>query len=292
MADEERKVLLIIADISGYTRFMTANAKALVHAQLVITDLLETILADFDYPIEVSKLEGDAVFLYCKIDTDDWADPEIHDRLCKQLIRSYSNFADRVVQLSQSRLCVCSSCSNIERLRLKIVMHVGTALFHQVGTFNELAGIDVILVHRLLKNSIDADEYVLATDPAFEALRFPKHISWARGSERYDQLGEVSTWTYVPERERQARLTRLHQRSLPKKTLSSNGIYVRRVLETQPIIWGVRKPAPFRHVPQVAGPVSRFFQGLLLLVTTPVVLVLGFVAITVREVYRHFTGVS
>jgi len=37
MSDEVRPVLLIIADISGYTRFMTANAKTLAHAQLIIT---------------------------------------------------------------------------------------------------------------------------------------------------------------------------------------------------------------------------------------------------------------
>ena len=43
---------------------MTANAKVLAHAQLIITDLIETVLAGFDYPVEVSKLEGDAVFMY------------------------------------------------------------------------------------------------------------------------------------------------------------------------------------------------------------------------------------
>ena len=41
---------LVIADISGYTRFMAANAKVLAHAQLVITELTETILAGFQYP--------------------------------------------------------------------------------------------------------------------------------------------------------------------------------------------------------------------------------------------------
>ena len=59
-------VLLIIADISGYTRYMTANAKTLAHSQTIITELVETIVKQSELPLEVSKLEGDAVFLYCR----------------------------------------------------------------------------------------------------------------------------------------------------------------------------------------------------------------------------------
>ena len=40
-ADAPEPVLLVIADISGYTRYMTANAKTLAHSQTVITELME-----------------------------------------------------------------------------------------------------------------------------------------------------------------------------------------------------------------------------------------------------------
>ena len=53
-------VLLIIADISGYTRYMTANAKTLSHSQIIITELLKTILQRIELPLEVAELEGDA----------------------------------------------------------------------------------------------------------------------------------------------------------------------------------------------------------------------------------------
>jgi len=285
--DEERRVLLIIADISGYTRFMTANAKVLAHAQLIITELIETILNGVDYPMEVSKLEGDAVFLYSIIDTDEWADPATHERLCMQLLAAYAAFADRVIELTQSRICMCDACSTIDRLRLKMVMHAGTALFHQVGQFNELAGVDVILVHRLLKNSIQADEYVLVTDPAFDELSFPEAISWTRGSERYAELGEVPTRLYIPERERQRCLSRLQQRPLHKKIASSSKDFTLRLLRTQPIIWGLSKMPAFHHLPQKAGPISRSVQTALLLILTPPVLVIGLLLIAVREFYRH-----
>src|SRR5215471_12953244 len=59
-------VLLIIADISGYTRYMTANAKTLAHSQTIITELVKTIVKQVELPLEVAKLEGDAVFLYAR----------------------------------------------------------------------------------------------------------------------------------------------------------------------------------------------------------------------------------
>ncbi len=285
--DEERRVLLIIADISGYTRFMTANAKALAHAQLIITELLETILNGVEYPMEVSKLEGDAVFLYSIIDTDEWADPAIHQRLSMQLLAAYQTFADRVIELTESRICLCEACENIDRLRLKMVLHAGTALFHQVGKFNELAGVDVILVHRLLKNSIEADEYVLITEPAFDELSFPETIPWTRGSEQYAELGEVSTRLYIPEREHQRCLIRLQQRPLHKKMIASSKAFAHRVLHTQPIIWGLRKLPAFRHLPQKAGRTTRLVQTIILLVATPPILVVGLIVVAIREIYRH-----
>ena len=287
--DREHKVLLIIADISGYTRFMTANAKELAHAQMIVTDLIETILTSFDFPVEVSKLEGDAVFMYCKIDSDEWAQPESKARLSKQLVAAYTSFSDRVTELDYSRLCVCGACSNMDRLRLKTVVHAGTALFHKVGNFTELASVDVIMVHRLLKNSIDADEYILATAPAFDELSLLEDIPWTDGSESYADLGTISTRSFVPEREQQAALARLKQRPLLEKTFSATRRFTGRTMGAQPIIWGLRNLPAFKHIPQVAGPTTRIIQAALLLLMTPLVLGLGFSVIVVREAYRHFS---
>ncbi len=54
-------VVLFVADISGYTRFMTANAKTLAHSHTIIAEL--------------SKLEGDAIFFYCRKSlTEKWVE--------------------------------------------------------------------------------------------------------------------------------------------------------------------------------------------------------------------------
>ena len=59
----EQGVVLILADISGYTKFMVANQTAAVHGQVIITLLIETILAEVDIPLTLHGIEGDAVFL-------------------------------------------------------------------------------------------------------------------------------------------------------------------------------------------------------------------------------------
>lgn len=65
-AEAPQPVLLIIADISGYTRYMTANAKTLAHSQAIITELVQAVVRQIELPLEVAKLEGDAVFLFCR----------------------------------------------------------------------------------------------------------------------------------------------------------------------------------------------------------------------------------
>ena len=84
-------VLLIIADISGYTGYMTANAKALAHGQALITELVTTILNQVELPLKVAKLEGDAVFLFArKQDSSAW--PEKRKLVGEKLLRLLRGF--------------------------------------------------------------------------------------------------------------------------------------------------------------------------------------------------------
>src|SRR5437764_121901 len=52
MSIGEKNVILLLADISGYTRFMTAHEKALAHSQIVIKELIESILEQVELPLE------------------------------------------------------------------------------------------------------------------------------------------------------------------------------------------------------------------------------------------------
>src|SRR5262245_40017937 len=167
------RVLLIIADISGYTRYMTANAKTLSHSQIIITELIEAIIREIQSPVEVAKLEGDAVFLFCR-KTDLWN--ETRHGVGQMLLTIFRKFSGKLRELSASTACTCNACKHIELLRLKIIVHSGEALFHRVLNFTELAGTDVIVVHRLLKNSVQADQYLLLTEAARDDLEFSEAL--------------------------------------------------------------------------------------------------------------------
>jgi hypothetical protein len=192
-------VLLIMADISGYTRYMTANAKTLGHSQVIITELMKSIVGGIEWPLEVSKLEGDAVFFHArKLGTGrPWEEAKLS--IGAKLLNFFKIFREKTAELGRSTTCTCDACTHIEKLRLKLIVHSGEALFHQVLDFKELAGVDVILVHRLLKNSVDADQYLLMTEQGKADIAFPEELKLDAGSENYDGFGSVKTLVYLPE---------------------------------------------------------------------------------------------
>ena len=59
----EKEVVFFIADISGYTRFIVANEKEMVHSQIIVRDLINTIISEIKAPMQVIRLEGDAIFM-------------------------------------------------------------------------------------------------------------------------------------------------------------------------------------------------------------------------------------
>jgi class 3 adenylate cyclase len=191
------RVVLIIADISGYTRFMLANQTALVHGQMVITKLLEAIIHEVEIPLEVKEIEGDAVFLYAVKPDDEAEWGETRRLIGRKLVSFFEAFARGILAGSEFALCSCPSCQNIDQLKLKIVVHSGEVVFHKVGRFSDLSGVDVILAHRLLKNSIPSDEYVLMTESAYREIEFPTEVEVTHGEEHYEGFGAIRTYTYL-----------------------------------------------------------------------------------------------
>src|SRR5205823_7228509 len=137
---------------------------------------------------EVAKLEGDAVFFFCRKQNGSRPWPETKQIIGKSLMAFFRMFSEKVNELSRSTTCTCNACTHIEKLRLKVVVHSGEALFHRVLNFLELAGVDVIIVHRLLKNSIAADQYLLLTEAAWRDLEFTGEIPLVNSSETYDDI--------------------------------------------------------------------------------------------------------
>jgi hypothetical protein len=57
---ETKRGFLVLADISGYTAFVTATE--LEHGPPIIAALLEGVIEQISPPLDVLQVEGDAVF--------------------------------------------------------------------------------------------------------------------------------------------------------------------------------------------------------------------------------------
>ncbi len=198
MANEEKEVVLLLADISGYTKFMIASHTDRVHGQVVITELLKAIIHQVEIPLEISKLEGDAVFLYAVKEGDEASWEDVRKRIGDKLLRFFQAFEDKMAELAGSNICTCGACRNMRDLKLKVLVHYGKALFYEIGKFSELSGVDVILIHRLLKNSVKEKEYVLLTEAAHRKVHILKEHDLVERQEPCDDFGTVKCYIYYP----------------------------------------------------------------------------------------------
>jgi hypothetical protein len=159
-----QRSILLIADIGGYTRFMRTHRMSLAHAQEMVASLLEAVI-DASRPLKLAKLEGDAAFLYVPLERD--AQLTSVGQTVADIRRA---FLARQQEIATNRLCSCHGCVEVDNLDLKFVAHVGEVAFQKVKRHTELAGVDVILVHRMLKNEVPIREYLLMTDELLRNL--------------------------------------------------------------------------------------------------------------------------
>jgi hypothetical protein len=184
----------IIADISGYTRFVANHD--LEHAQGVLHDLLTLLMERLSTPLRFVELEGDAVFVYAP--EASVADSE---NLLDIMEACYAAFRMRVRQMSQNTTCTCSACSAIPELDLKCVAHFGRFALQKTPNGYQLVGADVTLTHLLLKNSViektGIRSYALLSDafvkqsPSMGAEGGPKLPCY---EDRLENFGELKAW--------------------------------------------------------------------------------------------------
>jgi len=185
-----QSTLMLIADIGGYTRFMKFHAASLIHAQEIVGQLLETVIDAAGPRLKLAKIEGDAAFFYMPLPAGgldaNW--------LAARAGEIHQAFHTRAMDLKTNTLCPCDGCQQAGQLRIKIVGHAGEVVARKVGGSVELAGVDVIVVHRLLKNDVPLPEYLLMTEPVYRMLA-PEEAERAQPLPiELDELGRTSTW--------------------------------------------------------------------------------------------------
>ncbi len=182
----------IIADISGYTSFF--SGAELDHAQAIVEELTQLIIEHVKQPFKIVKLEGDAVFYYTPAEM--LPEPE---RLLDHIEACYFDFVNHVQHMQHITNCTCRACSSMSTLDLKFFAHHGEYMIQKVpGTADDIAGRDVILLHRLLKNSVTQKMglrgYALLTNALLELIIRP--LSFIAHTEQYEYIGEVQCGVY------------------------------------------------------------------------------------------------
>ena len=198
MADLElTPVYLVLADISGYTRFVTLHGHSVLHAEEIVTSLMEAVLDVAAEPLVLNKLEGDAAFLYAPAA----ANPrEVGEQLVRQVLGFFQAFKAQQQALIKAGEggCNCDACCNIGELKLKAILHSGPVVMKKVRQLEELAGGDVILAHRLLKSSLAAKEYLMVTEQFYEMGGGVPDQQPEPHKDTFEEIGDVKSLVYYP----------------------------------------------------------------------------------------------
>ncbi|MEM9001839.1 MAG: DUF2652 domain-containing protein [Bacteroidota bacterium] len=186
------KSLLFIPDISGYTKFIQTTE--VEHSQHVISELLEVLLAANEENLKLAEIEGDALFFY--------KENEIlsQERLLAQIESMFTAFYSHLKLLEKNRICPCNACATAPNLQLKVIAHIGELQHIEVQGIRKPFGEQVIEAHRLLKNTVDSDNYALVSRPLALEIQlshsyFSNVFRFRQGADSYD--GKTMEYLYA-----------------------------------------------------------------------------------------------
>jgi len=180
------RATILIPDISGYTEFVSRTE--LDHSSHILNHLLEVIVDSVDADFVVSEIEGDAVLLYRK------GEPPPKGELTRQCARTFAAFHGEINGMKAQSICQCGACQGVDGLNLKFVAHHGTISEIRVARFVKASGLDMVIAHRLLKNRIASDEYLLMSRSYLEQVQDGDdevELDWQSAQEEYPSIGVV-----------------------------------------------------------------------------------------------------
>lgn len=185
VAGAARDMVFVLPDISHYTRFMTVNRFAFGHAQHIVFELINAMIDAATPTVRLSKLEGDAALFY--------ADPaEVgSDAIGAAVMDIFAAFFQAQQKLLASNICPCTACQHILDLDLKVLVHRGEASPFEFRGAVDFFGMDMIVLHRLLKNTVRSHRYIMITQAAGDLCRLPLDLPSRTISETFEHIGPV-----------------------------------------------------------------------------------------------------
>jgi len=171
------EALYFMPDISGFSNFV--NDTEIEHSIHIIAELLELLLDNNPLELQLVEIEGDALFMFStKIPS--------YKELMQQTETMLEEFHRHTKEYDTKRICTCGSCKTTINLDLKFLVHYGELTMIKVKNIIKPYGREVIQIHRLLKNQIPVQEYVLFTENMYMLYQDNMIESWTKKTEIYD----------------------------------------------------------------------------------------------------------
>lgn len=192
----EARGIIWLADISGYTEFLTRTE--IEHANMVMMSFFSAMLEKTPLDLQVLEVEGDALFCWIPFQQRPPSLKELFGLVEHQFLRFVGVQRWFVEAFGCPKRCDCQVCQSLTNLRLKFVLHTGRVGVYRLHNFEKIAGVDVVVAHRLLKNQVPEPEYVLVTKELLSELGGelqPAH--WREGEDLYPVLGKIE-YSYHP----------------------------------------------------------------------------------------------
>jgi len=112
----------------------------------------------------------------------------------------FESFHKQIKIIERDSVCQCGACKTASNLTLKFIAHHGMVQEIKVLQFTKCSGLDMVVAHRLMKNQIASDEYILATPTCFDFSSLeqsPGALAWERSSDEYPAIGKIE-YQYAP----------------------------------------------------------------------------------------------
>jgi hypothetical protein len=165
---------------------MIVEVKAATEAgRSIASGLLEAAVDAARPPLILNKLEGDATLLYAFAENDRVI---LANSLVNQAKRMFSAF---MFKRGQALSANPQIGKELRTIRFRAIFHAGDVAFKHIREFDELAGLGVILAHRLLQRSGATESALWMTDSFYDLVAGKNVPVTPATVMAMDELGDV-----------------------------------------------------------------------------------------------------
>jgi class 3 adenylate cyclase len=167
MASNIQQGYMVLADISGFTAFMEQTE--IEHSAYILNNIIQLMIERLSSVMQIAEVEGDAVFAFVPN-----ARITRGELLLELMEATYAAYRDRQKTMQHNASCGCKACQSISSLDLKFVAHYGEYVLQNITGRPKPVGSSVNLVHRMVKNSVNASTgwrgYALFSEPCLKKM--------------------------------------------------------------------------------------------------------------------------